>query len=87
MQEYIYRHLSKAINALGLIFDIAGVLIVSKFGLPEAINKSGQQPLMAMKIDEEEKIKAKKYGTCSKFGILLIFIGFTLQFLSDFIEH
>ena len=84
MEKYICENLPRLINACGLIFDIIGVLLLWKFGLPESISREGHIH-MVWGPDENEKAKAAKYDKYAKVALLLIIGGFTLQFISDFL--
>ena len=85
MKEYICLNLPKLINASGLIFDIIGVLILWKFGLPESISKTGAQFIITEEANEEEIAKAVKYDAFAGIGLIFIITGFILQFISLFV--
>jgi len=72
------------INSFGLIFDIVGVLLIWKYGIPEPISKDGTVSIAFEGIDESEKMKAKRYDRVSHVGIFLLVLGFALQLLSNF---
>lgn len=72
-------------NALGLILNIIGVILLWKFGLPENINRDGLSLLALEGTDEKEKQKAKRYDKYSNFAILLIVLGFLLQLISNYL--
>ncbi len=38
--------LSDWVNSLGLLFDVVGVILIWRFGLPEDINRSGAGRLL-----------------------------------------
>ncbi|KKS07863.1 hypothetical protein A3K01_03905 [candidate division WWE3 bacterium RIFOXYD1_FULL_43_17] len=73
------------INSVGLILDIIAGLMLWKYGLPENINRKGEQALLLEGIDEAEKRKAKKYDSYSKIAVILLVIGFFLQLISNYI--
>tara|TARA_R110000796_G_scaffold252631_3_gene389366 strand:- start:27960 stop:28196 length:237 start_codon:yes stop_codon:yes gene_type:complete len=75
---------SNTINTIGLVFDIIGVLMLFKYGLPSEISKEGTVFLAVQKSDESEKKKWKKYNFWSKVGLVLILIGFTFQIISNY---
>lgn len=85
MIEYICSILPKITNAAGLAFDIIGVLLLWKFGLPEFISREGHDYLITEEINGAEKEKAKKYDKYAKGALIFIVIGFALQFISDFL--
>jgi hypothetical protein len=73
----------------GLIFDLVCVLLLFKFGLPSKIEDTGINLLAGhVEGDEEKKImkKNKKVRNGANFGLLLVFIGFVLQFLNYFFQ-
>jgi hypothetical protein len=75
---------SNQINSIGLIFDIIGVLILFKFGLPSEVSKTGSISIIAEQTDEDEVRKWKKYNLFSKIGLAFILIGFFLQLYSNY---
>jgi hypothetical protein len=68
----------------GLLCDIAGALVVWKYGLPESISRTGAVHLELEQRDEAEKAVAKKYDSRAHFGIGLLMGGFVLQLISNF---
>lgn len=76
--------ISNILNIIGLSFDIIGVLMLFKFGLPPEINRSGLIAICCEEEDENEKVKAKKYDKFSRIALGLIVFGFVFQLLSDF---
>jgi formate hydrogenlyase subunit 3/multisubunit Na+/H+ antiporter MnhD subunit len=72
------------INSIGLVFDIIGVLLLFKFGLPSEISKTGSIGLSLEGTDYEEVKKWKKYNFWSKIGLLFILIGFVFQLYSNY---
>lgn len=83
---------SKIINSIGLLCDIAGAIIIFKFGLPPAIEKnrtghidiidgSGFNTNRQNEIDEDNK-----YKKWNKIGLILLILGFVLQLVSNFIK-
>jgi len=74
------------INTLGLIFDIMGVGLLYKFGLPPNVNRRGVSYYILEKVDEDEIKKAKRFDKYSKVGIWLIFLGFALQVSSNILS-
>ena len=74
------------VNSLGLALSIIGTILLYKFGLPEQIDKNGNIHLILEQTDEFERMKAKKYDCFSKLALALIFLGFTLQLISNFIS-
>ena len=73
------------VNSLGLFFDIVGVVIIWKFGLPPEVSRSGHQYLITSQIDEAEKDLATRYERYSRCGLALILLGFVCQLASNWI--
>ena len=76
---------SDTVNSIGLLLDIAGAILLWKYGLPESISREGTIPLVIGQIDGAEVAKAKTYDCWSKFGLTLLILGFVLQLISNFI--
>ncbi len=76
--------LAKIVNCIGLIYDLVGVLIIWKYGLPPAVNRSGSIGLK-VGVNEKEQKKAKNYDVLSFLGMELICLGFIWQIFSLFL--
>jgi hypothetical protein len=74
----------ETINTIGLVFDLIGVLLLFKYGLPSDISKEGVTTLSIGTVNNEEVNKWKKYSLWSKIGLVLISIGFILQIISNY---
>ena len=74
-----------AINSVGLCLDIAGAILVWKFGLPESISRTGAAFLQADPVDVAEKRRAERYDLWASFGIGLLVAGFVSQLVSNFL--
>jgi len=62
---------SKFLSSIGLIFDIIGVIIIFKFGLPESINRKGTLPFIPCDdVDIDEIKKAQQFDTKAKAGFV-----------------
>ena len=82
---YLLSHLSNIVNAIGLISDIAGVILVWKFGIPEVSDRSGRTVLGIAWQSPEEAKQIQRYLFWSRIGLIAIIAGFGFQLLSDFI--
>ena len=69
------------INSIGLFFDVCGILLIWKYGLP---NKEPGRDQWGYSGGPEEIEEKQKYKRRSRFGLILILIGFCLQALSNF---
>jgi len=71
------------INSIGLGFDIIGVLILFKYGLPSKIHTPPkfllEQDLTVEEIEENEKIVRWAHS-----GLILLILGFIFQLISNF---
>jgi hypothetical protein len=77
---------STIVNSIGLILDIAGVVLVWRYGLPESVSREGAQYIITEQTDERERMKAARFDLLSKIGLGLIIGGFALQLASNFIK-
>jgi hypothetical protein len=76
---------SNIVNSIGLAFDIAGVVLVFRYGLPESISREGESYLLVGTKDPAEMAKAARYDRWAKIGLSLLLLGFALQLASNFI--
>jgi hypothetical protein len=67
-------------NSIGLIFDMIGVLLLFKYGLPSKVLEGGYGGYITEQPDKDEEAKYKKYKTCSNVGLSFIVLGFLIQF-------
>ena len=65
-----------ATNSIGLLLDIAGVVLLFNFGLPEKVSRSGTSAFLLEETDFAEKAKAAKYDRWGRCGIVLLITGF-----------
>lgn len=78
MQNLNYM-ISSYLNIVGLCFDITGVIMLFKYGLPVDVDKGGYQYMVAEKQDEDEQKKWIKYEFRSKVGLTMLILGFAFQ--------
>ena len=76
---------AQIVNAIGLVFDIAGALLLWKYGLPSPVNREGKS-IAVYNVSEESVALAKRCRFFSGLAIILLCIGFILQFVSDFMS-
>jgi hypothetical protein len=77
--------LSDGINTIGLILDIAGVVLVWRFGLPPRVNRGGASYFMLEETDQDELKREARYDRLSRAGLGLVVVGFAIQLLSNFL--
>ena len=87
MRDYVFQHLSKLVNSLGLLCDIIGAILILKFGLPVTVSRTGAQCLLLEGEDTNEILIAKRYDRMAKLGLGLLIIGFAFQLLSNFVTR
>ena len=75
---------SALVNSAGLLFDIIGVMLLFRFGLPPDVRRTGVNYL-TWGVDEREVRKAKLYDMMSWVAFGLLIFGFTLQIISNWI--
>lgn len=76
---------AQLVNAIGLAFDIIGVLFLWKYGLPSPVNREGKS-IAVYNVSDESVALAKRCRIMSGVAIVLICIGFIFQFASDFMS-
>lgn len=74
------------INSIGLVFDIIGVLLLFKYGLPSEISSTGSIGISLEGTDYDEVKKYKKYKRWSIIGLSFILIGFAFQLFSNYVD-
>jgi hypothetical protein len=74
------------LNSIGLVFDIAGVVLLFKFGLPEEISRTGSSALLIEERDETEVRRARLYDRLGGLGLGLLILGFVVQLVSNLLQ-
>lgn len=77
-----------AVNSLGLLLDIAGVVLLFIFGLPAKVSaETHEVDFWGSKTPkaQEEVQKYKRYKAGAYCGLALLIIGFSLQLLSNWL--
>ena len=72
---------SACVSVAGLVFDIAGALLLFAYGLPSEVSPLGRyDPVHATHVeDEAETRKFKRHQRWSRVGLGLLILGFVLQ--------
>jgi hypothetical protein len=74
---------SSTFQSLGLIADIAGALLLFRFGLPE-INRTGGANFLELGATDHSALeKEARYDRCGRLGIISLVIGFGLQLVPN----
>ena len=76
---------SRALTSVGLAMDLAGALLLWRFGLPEALRRDGAISLICEQRDGAEVVKGRLYDSWSTGALFLISTGFGLQLLATFL--
>ncbi len=72
--------LSNILNVIGLSFDIVGVLMLFKYGLPPEVYRGGIVPIsFEDSEDKKEKAKASQYERYSYIALAFLVVGFLFQ--------
>jgi hypothetical protein len=71
-------------NNIGLIFDIIGVIILFKYGLPEKFNKRPRL-LLEGDLSPKEQKENKIIIQWSYCGLIFLLSGFIFQLISNFL--
>ena len=69
----------RIISTAGLVLTILGCVLLYNFGLPAAVDPSGNINLILEQRNEAEIAKGKLYRKRGRFGIALIAVGSALQ--------
>ena len=77
--------MSTELNSVGLLLDIAGALLLLRYGLPPRIDPEGKVHLITGGIDEGEVALGKRYRKWSNIGVILLIAGFAFQLISNFV--
>lgn len=64
------------VSSAGLFSDLVGVILIWRYGLPEAVSRKGASYYMLEETDEAEVQKAARYDLRSRVGIGLVAAGF-----------
>ena len=73
------------LNSFGLLLDIAGALVLLRFGLPPRVDPEGHIHLIAEQVDQSEIALGKRYRKWSNVGVILLVAGFALQLISNYV--
>ncbi len=71
--------MSTILTGIGLVLDIAGVVLLYFFGLPAHISRGGHSFRVVDQQNDVEAQQAKLYDLLARVGIWLLIVGFALQ--------
>jgi ketopantoate hydroxymethyltransferase len=74
------------LSSIGIALDMIGVIVIFFFGITPRLNIEGQTYRVAGEKNENEIRLAKIYKRISLSGLIIVFIGFLLQFISNLIK-
>ena len=79
---------SDIVSSIGLAFDIVGVVILFKYGLPAEVRKTGGFILGWGTDEPNEKAEREYrfYKRMSRIGLGSLILGFGLQIVSNFLS-
>ena len=72
-------------DTIGLALSFAGAITIFFFGLPPNVRESGRRYLALEQEDEGEIKKGRRCRKISRFGLILLAVGFLLQLLEKII--
>lgn len=78
---------SSIINSVGLFLDIAGAILLLKFGIPNKVDPEGTIYRVISQKDTNEIEKGKLYKRWSNIAVFLLIFGFVLQLISNFVPN
>ena len=71
------------VNSFGLLFDIVGVVLLFRYGLPPAgVSRTGANYL-TWGYDENEREKGRVFVFRSKVALAFLIAGFAMQIVSN----
>lgn len=73
------NEIGAGISIAGLVFDIVGVGLIFKFGLPPSVSRGGTAALLLEENDARESDKAALFDVLGSVGLFLLIIGFAAQ--------
>ncbi|MBU3259301.1 hypothetical protein KPG71_04660 [Roseovarius sp. PS-C2] len=80
---------SETVNTIGLVLDIAGVILLFFFGLPPEVRRGGKSFIILEGSDtpdsKKEASKAKWFDRTSWLALGLLVLGFGLQIWSNYL--
>jgi ketopantoate hydroxymethyltransferase len=74
------------LSSIGIALDMIGVIVIFFFGITPRLNIEGQTYRVTGEKNENEIRLAKIYKRISLSGLIIVFIGFLLQFISNLIK-
>jgi hypothetical protein len=82
----VHAMLYLALNSVGLTFDIIGVVLLFRYGLPADVNPRGARYRVAEPPDENESKRYELYRRRGLLGLGLLIAGFLLQLISNLLQ-
>jgi len=75
----------EAVFTAGLAVNLAGVILLFRFGIPYYVRTGGEQAIIVEQIDHQQAAKEKKAGLAGWFGLVLVCVGTILQMIGSYI--
>jgi hypothetical protein len=73
---------SRVLNIIGLSFNLVGVLILFRWGMPFRVPMRGAVPIILEGIDEKAVALDHTYVICGYIGLVLLILGTVLQIIA-----
>ncbi len=77
----------RIVNAIGLLMDIIGVLLVARYGLPPSELHRGGGAFLLVSSSPESVERVKVWDRIARGAFRLIIAGFVLQLVSALFGH
>jgi hypothetical protein len=73
-----------ALNIVGLVLNLAGVIILFLYGMPFHVRTDGTVYLISHQVDAAEKALERRYTIFGYFGLLAIVLGTGMQIVGAY---
>ncbi len=73
---------NRVLNIVGLAFNLIGVLILFRWGMPFRVPMGGQSMLVAETNDAKHAAIDHIYSVCGYVGLVLLILGTVLQIVA-----
>jgi hypothetical protein len=74
---------SRILNIVGLVLNLAGILILFRWGMPFRVESHGEVPLATGDVDPRGLALDNIFVRCGWVGLILLIIGVILQIIAQ----
>jgi hypothetical protein len=71
--------LANALNIAGLFMNLAGVILLFRYGMPYRVRTEGATYLITEDVDKREVTTERRYDLLGKLGLFLVVAGTAAQ--------